>query len=328
MSVLHPMVPFKIRWFMCLCWMISCLSCGPTPTTPYFPLVTGGREVGKESKLPTRWATVALTTKTLAAEERAYCTGVLIKPTIVLTAAHCITDDNGHFTTLGHVSFGPKVGIHPVTLNKMVGLAVHKFWNPAALDRGDNVAYNDLALVKMNAAFTKAMPMGITTGEPRLGYQDSVVIAGYGVSASRDLDDTGLLRSVSMKVKSVNPDTKSLLLEGLPRDGYALWPYGFSDTKRKRIRSGACAGDSGGPAFTRGPTAKEWLLVGITSFGYEFEKEGEREGQTYCVGQNGYTYLAPYRRQIEKAAVQLERVTTTQTNHRFFFSEDGLTPAP
>jgi hypothetical protein len=310
--------------------------CGPEDKTPKSEvLVTGGRKVGVSSDLPTRVSTVALTNYRLADGGRSFCTGTLIHPLVVLTAAHCVTNLSGEILPLAHVAFGNQVSANPLLLNKMVAVAVHRGWKGDLSDDGEPA--HDLALVRMSATFKGAEPIEILDKDRWL--PKKILIAGYGVSKGRMEDDSGLLRATYMKIININPHQMIMTAVGYPREGYALLPTGFGDFKRKRVRSGACAGDSGGPAYYKktAPPGEEgnseehqnqggWTLTGVTSYGWEFDVEGEARGQERCIGQNGYTYLPPYKKALEQAVSLLVNENVSETNHRFRFSDDGLKP--
>jgi hypothetical protein len=155
------------------------------------------------------------------------CSGVVVAPDVILTAAHCVTGATDY-----RVHYRDAEG-RPVLLEP-AALAVHPGYDKGAVaGRRRSI---DLALVRLGAPlparFTRAT---LTPGSPSKG--ETVTFGGYGVAREGDGRSTGTFRTVELSV--VEPYGRSTIL---------LWASGAAG-------AGACEGDSGGPVASGGAVA-------------------------------------------------------------------------
>lgn len=157
------------------------------------------------------------------------CTGIVLSPRTILSAAHCVSggvDLRVHWKDAS----GEPVLITPATV------ATHPEFN------GDAIANRrrsiDLVLLRLSAPLpARFTPAGLVDGRlPRAG--SSVTLAGYGVSREGEPRTTGTYRSASLV--AVEPYGPGRLLI------WAADPAGGG----KKPGIGACQGDSGGPITT------------------------------------------------------------------------------
>ena len=119
--------------------------------------------------------------------------------------------------------------------------------------------------------------MAIASGNELVRPGSSVILAGFGTTRNRHVNDTGTLRYTNQTVSRVNSSLK-LVTTGSGVEA-----------------SGACAGDSGGPVYIQSRDAQgnlKLFLQGVLSTGAE-----ARNGA--CLGTNNYTDPAAYKEWIE-----------------------------
>lgn len=168
------------------------------------------------------------------------CTGTLVAPRIVLTAAHCVGDAIlAGQTDFGRVNFGDGRGAWIDSID-IIDMTMHRFYQPPAF------LTNDIALVRLaRPAPASIDPLPISTThltQEDVGLQLRVV--GFG---NTDGSNGGS-----------GAGQKNQLIVPLLEVGAAH--IGLGD----RI-SNTCQGDSGGPTFAKFDGVEH--VVGVTSFG-------------------------------------------------------------
>lgn len=156
------------------------------------------------------------------------CSGTVIDPHFVLTAAHCLTPPIEHGAS---VVFGASVA-SPAGSAPIVALRPHPGYDPSTYA-------NDAAIVVLGASVSAA-PAVLGAAPPAIG--SDVTVVGWGETAA-DAGDYGVKRDGTALVTAVA--TLSFNLDPDP--------------------SQPCVGDSGGAAFSVSGSGE--VLVGITSHG-------------------------------------------------------------
>lgn len=152
------------------------------------------------------------------------CSGVVLAPDVVLTAAHCVAGD-GEFRVHWRGDDGQPVLITPAAR------ALHPLYvSNSVAERRRSI---DLAMLRVPTPLPGRFgPAALASGPPAKG--SAVTLGGYGVAREGDARSTGTFRTAELAV--VEPYGRSSIL---------LWVSG-------RRGVGACEGDSGGPIAADG----------------------------------------------------------------------------
>jgi MYXO-CTERM domain-containing protein len=163
------------------------------------------------------------------------CTGEVISPHVILTAAHCTNDRGPYNIYLGtDINRVRPSDLYPGTAHK------HPSYRNSVIDDFD------IGIVVLDEAVPSTItPLPFLERDPADLVGQTARLVGYGSTGSLDPNDTsaGTKRMTNSKLSRV----RSRLLE-------------FSDTAHN-----TCEGDSGGPALMMVDGVE--TIVGVTSFG-------------------------------------------------------------
>jgi len=169
--------------------------------------------------------------------ERFLCTGEVVSPHVVLTAAHCVEETAGRFRVFTGPDLSKPAGGTFVMVKEVHG---HPDWNSLRVQDG-----NDVGVVILQTPID-VPPLVMS----RKSLESSMVgmpirLVGYGVTSSTDVngDTAGVKRQTMSKLAGFNANLLNM------RDTAHL----------------TCEGDSGGPALMNFDGQE--VIVGITSYG-------------------------------------------------------------
>jgi secreted trypsin-like serine protease len=205
------------------------------------------------------------------------CSGAVIAPEIVLTAAHCLMGGGAISVVSLDTSF--RARRQPV-----VAVLPHPSFVPGTTPRTQ--PGTDLALLLL----ARPLPRDIEplTLGGRLWQGETVTMAGFGLSRENNKNTARRLRETEL-VNAGNYTTQNTVKVAVDTEGLGETPG-----------AGACRGDSGGPVL-RG-TARSRDLVGIVSWSSGPLKTQARR---ICGGFTAITPISDYRGWITEGSAKL-----------------------
>jgi hypothetical protein len=204
------------------------------------------------------------------------CTGTLIAPAVVMTAAHCVYDVSKSGRLLGIArpsDIAVQVGSIDVS-NPALGVRTGVVAVlPQPYYRWDGTRhFHDIALLALDRALPQT-PATLAAQRPAAGKQ--LLISGYGLTATNDTAPSGPLREGL--IGAADPTSCHLVSESFDPS----WLFCGAAVTGQAVPGGtACYGDSGGPAFASENTETNLVVEGIISYGSQARCESSR---TYLV---------------------------------------------
>lgn len=202
-----------------------------------------------------------------------FCSGALIAPKLVLSAAHCVQPGADYRI----VEYDRD---HKPQLKTVRRVAVHPAFNMAAI--GAHRATADVALLELETPTRGGAAAVLGVPQTPLNPGNPFTIAGIGVTVRGDGKSGGVVRSAPL-VATGKPGTLQIRLVD-------------PATQRGAPGLGGCTGDSGGPAFEQQQAGP--VLVGVISW-----STGPNVSDG-CGGITGITPLTLYRDWIVQTARQ------------------------
>ena len=216
---------------------------------------------------------VARAVVTIVGSRGNFCTGALIAPKLVLTAAHCVQPGADYKI----VEYGAD---RQPSLQDVKTVAIHPGFNMQAMQAHRATA--DVALLQLAASPKGKTPGALGMPNIPIMIGGRFTIAGIGVTVRGDGKSGGTIRVAGL-VATGKPGTLQIRL---------VDPVG----QGTREGLGACTGDSGAPVFEDkqdGP-----VIVGVVSW------STGPNGSAGCGGMTGVTPLTLYRDWVVQTARQ------------------------
>ncbi|MGV7031971.1 S1 family peptidase [Methylobacterium symbioticum] len=212
------------------------------------------------------------------------CSGTLIAPDLVLTAAHCVMHRAGYNVIAVDRGFrSRRVGAAAVSM--------HPEFVPGTTPEDQPGV--DLALIKL------AQPLGADFAplDPRgagsIGTGDAVDIAGFGVVAENRRNTARTLRQAHLvSIGSLQVANRVTVVTDRRR---------FAET----AGAGACLGDSGGPILSGGPGG--YRIVGVVSWSSGALQQNTKR-RTACGGFTAVTPVAEHAGWIASRAAEMSQI--------------------
>ncbi|KYG67787.1 serine protease [Bdellovibrio bacteriovorus] len=171
---------------------------------------------------------------------KALCTGTLIAPNLVLTAAHCIDPTSDKMVVL----FGQEFkNADASQLRRVVKKVQHKFYGEMKAED-----MYDIAMLRFEGTAPAGYaPAPLLSDFSGIRKNTEVVVAGFGLNWAWGVKKgAGTLRTTTLKVKSPMNGSTEIMLD-------------------QSLRRGICSGDSGGPAYL--DVNGQLYLLGVASRG-------------------------------------------------------------
>jgi hypothetical protein len=203
-----------------------------------------------------------------------FCSGALIAPKVVLTAAHCV-QPGADYKIVEYGAAG-----QPPQLRDVKTVAIHPAFKMDAMIAHRATA--DVALLQLAAPAAGKTPAAIGIPNIPIMVGSRFTVAGIGVTVRGEGKSGGTIRVAGL-IATGQPGTLQLRL---------VDPVG----RGMREGLGACTGDSGGPVFEDKPAGP--ALVGVISWS---TGPNDRAG---CGGITGVTPLTLYRDWVLQTARQ------------------------
>lgn len=224
-----------------------------------------------------------------------FCTGTLIGPSVILTAAHCLVDVPHQYLSMSQEEFKSQLligfGKHlaksykdkRVKFIKVSKAILHPHYHEGLIPKALTIPIPDIALLLLETpAPPSYYPVKLGTNPTLVREGREMILAGFGLIS----EDWAILPNQLSQVK-VTIDN----------------PHLTSTQFSYRVENGnsACFGDSGGPAFFETESG-EFVVGGVTSW-----------GDDHCSTMGAYTSVPAFKDFLTVSLKQLNQEIQTSS---------------
>jgi secreted trypsin-like serine protease len=165
------------------------------------------------------------------------CSGTLIEPTVVLTAAHCVKDTGAYYVKYGN-NLLKEGSLREVTAT----------WKSPQYSQSQSVGDVGLMRLSYPAQGIQTIPLANALSIKKILANKKTRLEALGWGIDQNGNDATYLRKVSAKDESTK--MKKRYQNNWRSD---VWPAAGKYDAKQKIYAGVCSGDSGGPIFAINP---------------------------------------------------------------------------